>query len=83
MPPKTQSIRPNELAIIRQVFDNIDTDNSGTIEVAELAAAMKQIVPDATDEEIDEIFAQTDLDRNGTIEFEEFVKIIQTWLEDA
>lgn len=41
---------------------------------------MKEIVPDVTDEEVQEIFASTDKDKNGTIEFNEFLVIFSDWL---
>ena len=50
------------------------------IQISELAACMKEIVPDVTDDEIEEIFQATDKDKNGTIEFEEFLGVFSDWL---
>ena len=73
-------IPPQEVAIIKKVFDRIDGDGNGVIQVSELAASMKEIVPDVTDEEVEEIFNSTDKDKNGTIEFNEFLVIFSDWL---
>ena len=74
------NLSQQEIAIIKKVFDRIDDDGNGVIQISELAASMKEIVPDVTDEEIEEIFNSTDKDRNGTIEFNEFLMIFSDWI---
>ena len=54
------------------MFERIDHDGNGVIQVSELAESMKEIVPDVTDDEIEEIFQSTDKDKNGTISLDEF-----------
>lgn len=73
-------LSPQEISIIKKVFNRIDLDGNGVIQISELAASMKEIVPDVTDEEVQEIFASTDKDKNGTIEFNEFLVIFSDWL---
>ncbi|KAH7824503.1 putative EF-hand domain pair [Monocercomonoides exilis] len=73
-------LSPQEIAIIKKVFNRIDEDGNGVIQISELSKSMKEIVPDVTDDEVEEIFSSTDLDKNGTIEFNEFLRIFSDWM---
>ena len=67
-------IHPKEFQALRDQFNSIDTNLSGTIEAAELKAALKKS-PDShlTDAQIDEIVKQCDYDENGLINYHEFI----------
>eukprot|EP00611_Tribonema_gayanum_P025464 TRINITY_DN5797_c0_g1_i1.p1 TRINITY_DN5797_c0_g1~~TRINITY_DN5797_c0_g1_i1.p1 ORF type:complete len:745 (+),score=306.50 TRINITY_DN5797_c0_g1_i1:85-2319(+) len=61
---------------LRAVFDAVDVDGSGEIELSELTEALFRVDSGLTEEGVREIIAILDLDASNTISFEEFVKII-------
>ncbi|KAL3153909.1 hypothetical protein ABBQ32_013473 [Trebouxia sp. C0010 RCD-2024] len=62
-----------EISGLRQLFQSIDTDHSGTITVDELKVAMKNMGNKLREDELRELLATADVDGNGTIDYEEFV----------
>jgi hypothetical protein len=64
---------------LRKIFDDIDTDKSGTIETSELAAALKKAGKYPTDEQVKELLETFDEDKNGSLSFDEFQKMLQDW----
>jgi len=65
-----------EMAELRDVFANIDTDNSGSITLEELQVAMRRLGRDLSEADLQKILKQADLDGNGVIEFEEFLAVL-------
>lgn len=64
---------------LRELFDDIDHDKSGTISVSELGSAIQRIESRTPSEaDIREIMATVDTDNSGMIDFEEFVKMMGT-----
>jgi len=69
---------------MRQIFNTIDVDGSGTLDKTEIAALIKQLRPSramdiqlqAMDgkDEVAEIMAVMDVDGNGEVDFDEFAK---------
>ncbi len=59
-------------AEIRESFDLIDTDGSGSIDATELKVAMRALGFEPNKEEIKKMIADIDTDRSGTIDFNEF-----------
>jgi calcium-dependent protein kinase len=66
---------------LREVFDSIDTDKSGTLDVEELKSAFKTIGQDAADETIEKMFAIGDTDGDNSISFDEFKVIMLSDIE--
>lgn len=74
-----QEIDPSMLTdeALRKMFDEIDVDNSGTLEECELKLAIKQINPDATDDAIKMLMLQADTSGDGIITFDEYKVIMR------
>ena len=60
------------VAQLREAFDVIDHDRSGSIELHEFHAALESIEWSGR-EELGRIFEEMDTDKSGTIEFDEFL----------
>ena len=55
-----------------RVFEEIDTDQSGEIDVYELKTAFSRLGFDATAQEVKILLAEVDKDRNQVVDFSEF-----------
>ena len=62
---------------LRQLFDHIDLDGSGTLDRHEIEIAMRAAGKSMTDEQLDKVMAATDEDGNGDIDFAEFATILK------
>ena len=58
-----------------QIFDQIDTDKSGSLSVDEIKAAMVCLLGNAWD--LDTLFDSMDVDKNGEVSLEEFKSFLQ------
>ena len=67
---------------IKDAFDMIDTDGSGSIEVEELKIAMKALGFDTRKEETKKIIENLDKNKDGVISYEEFLDLLTTKLND-
>jgi Ca2+-binding EF-hand superfamily protein len=65
----------DHLKMLRDRFDGIDVDGSGSIDTEEFFEAMGENRSPITDR----LFSLIDLDGSGTIEFEEFIRILATY----
>ena len=54
------------------VFQQCDTDGSGTIDTEEVAALCKKLGVRLTEEELEDAIDKMDKDGNGTVEYDEF-----------
>jgi len=59
-----------------EAFHEIDTDKSGSIEEAELEAAIRAMDPNASSAKIRDMLDFADADGDGQVTFEEFKKIM-------
>ncbi|OKH11156.1 EF-hand domain-containing protein [[Limnothrix rosea] IAM M-220] len=59
-------------SVLRQLFSEIDTDNSGGINIKELKVFIKNIIPNFTDDQIEMMFNRADIIGNNMITYEEF-----------
>ncbi len=57
------------------MFDQIDSDKSGTLSVDEIKAAMVCLLGNAWD--MDTLFESMDVDKNGEVSLEEFKYFLQ------
>ena len=58
---------------LRECFENIDKDNSGTVDASEFTTLLRSSgLHHISDEEVGEIIAALDADGSGTLDFEEF-----------
>ena len=58
------------------LFNQFDTDNSGSITRSNIVTAMNKIGHDITQAELDEIMAEHDLEKNDVISFYEFKALL-------
>lgn len=63
------------LSDLRQSFDEIDTDKTGTITAGELQDSLKAVGFIPSDGQLKEIMSSMDKDKDGTISFEEYVQV--------
>ncbi|MCD9560253.1 Calcium-dependent protein kinase 17 [Datura stramonium] len=62
-----------EIMGLKQMFKNMDTDNSGTITLEELKQGLAKQGTKLSDFEIKQLMEAADADGNGTIDYEEFI----------
>ncbi|XP_057516082.1 calcium-dependent protein kinase 29 isoform X2 [Amaranthus tricolor] len=58
---------------LREMFNNIDTDRSGTITLQELKDGLARLGSTLTETEIQQLLEAADVDKNGTIDYIEFI----------
>jgi len=68
-----KTLSPDELEGLREMFKGFDTDNSGTISIAELQAGLRKKGSTAATEELQNLMNEIDIDGNGELDYEEFV----------
>jgi len=62
--------------VLKSAFSKVDTDNSGSIDKAELAELLKSTGENPSPEEVDKMFTEADTDKNGSIDFAEFLAVV-------
>lgn len=68
-----QNLSTDEITGMKELFKSIDTDNSGTITVAELRKAMTQWGHKISEAELQNLINVADVDGDGLIDYNEFV----------
>jgi calcium-dependent protein kinase len=68
-----KTLSPDELEGLREMFKSFDTDNSGTISIAELQAGLRKKGSSQATEELQQLMNEIDIDGNGELDYEEFV----------
>ncbi|KAM0068741.1 putative protein kinase CAMK-CDPK family [Helianthus debilis subsp. tardiflorus] len=68
-----ESLSEEEIAGLKQMFQMIDTDNSGHITFDELKAGLKRVGANLKESEIYDLMQAADVDDSGTIDYGEFV----------
>ena len=58
---------------MKELFNRIDRDHSGNLDLQETILFFKSITDDISDENIESIFNTLDTDGNKVIDFEEFM----------
>jgi hypothetical protein len=64
-----------ELAEIRQQFDQFDEDKNGHITASEIGNVLKALGESVPGYQIRDMIKEVDIDENGTVEFDEFVEM--------
>ncbi|XP_065050995.1 plastin-2-like [Rhopilema esculentum] len=72
------SIPEEELAELRESFNNFDLDGNGHITSQEIGNVMKSLGEDIPGYKLREIIKEVDSNQNGTVEFDEFLQIYKT-----
>eukprot|EP00475_Leptophrys_vorax_P030944 TRINITY_DN4668_c3_g1_i1.p1 TRINITY_DN4668_c3_g1~~TRINITY_DN4668_c3_g1_i1.p1 ORF type:complete len:364 (+),score=52.73 TRINITY_DN4668_c3_g1_i1:104-1093(+) len=68
-----ESLQEEEIRGLRELFEAMDTDRSGTITITELKDGLKKYGAHLSDDEIKQIMEETDIDHSGEIEYGEFL----------
>ncbi|XP_076959389.1 calcium-dependent protein kinase 1-like [Bidens hawaiensis] len=68
-----ESLSEEEIAGLKQMFQMIDTDNSGHITFDELKEGLKRVGANLKESEIYDLMQAADIDDSGTIDYGEFV----------
>ena len=67
-------------AQLRAVFDEFDTDGSGSVDTAEIQAMTAKLGMTFSTEEIEAMVRDADTNGNGVLEFDEFEQVIKAHL---
>ncbi|KAK6939303.1 Protein kinase domain [Dillenia turbinata] len=68
-----ENLSEEEIKGLRQLFNNMDTDRSGTITLEELRVGLSRLGSKLTETEIKQLMDAADVDKNGTIDYIEFI----------
>lgn len=68
-----ENLNEEEIKGLKQMFANIDTDNSGTITYEELKAGLAKLGSKLTEAEVKQLMEAADVDGNGSIDYVEFI----------
>lgn len=68
-----ENMSEEDIKGLRQMFDNIDTDRSGSITYDELRTGLSKLGSKLNEAEIQQLMEAADVDNNGTIEYTEFI----------
>lgn len=61
---------------LKQVFEEIDDNDSGSLSKRELGKALEQLRVDVTSREIDLLFDRFDEDNSGELDYKEFLRLL-------
>ncbi|XP_052198562.1 calcium-dependent protein kinase 20-like [Diospyros lotus] len=67
------SLSEEEIAGLKEMFNMIDTDNSGQITLEELKRGLERVGANLKESEINGLMQAADIDNSGTIDYSEFI----------
>ncbi|TVU15236.1 hypothetical protein EJB05_38745, partial [Eragrostis curvula] len=68
-----ENLSPEELKGLKQMFNNMDTDKSGTITVEELKEGLRKLGSEISEAEVEKLVEAVDLNKSGSIDYTEFL----------
>ncbi|KAI3464780.1 hypothetical protein Pfo_021443 [Paulownia fortunei] len=68
-----ENLSEEEIKGLKQMFNNMDTDGSGTITYEELRTGLSKLGSRLSETEIQQLMEAADVDKNGTIDYIEFI----------
>ncbi|TQD97886.1 hypothetical protein C1H46_016411 [Malus baccata] len=68
-----ENLSEEEIHGLKEMFNNIDTDGSGSITLEELKTGLTRLGSKLTETEIKQLMDAADIDKNGTIDYTEFI----------
>lgn len=77
-----QDLRRDNVIQLREMFDHLDEDGSGTIEIDELKSAMASLGGQVDYSHVLEQFSCIDTDGSGSIDFDEFLAVMTSDMVD-
>merc|ERR1719278_893800 len=72
-----EQLPEDQIQKLREMFDILDDDHSGEMNVEELSNTMRYLGLKMTEQEVENILKEFDDDGSGLIEFEEFMVLIK------
>eukprot|EP01114_Cavostelium_apophysatum_P010076 TRINITY_DN234_c0_g1_i1.p1 TRINITY_DN234_c0_g1~~TRINITY_DN234_c0_g1_i1.p1 ORF type:complete len:616 (-),score=181.31 TRINITY_DN234_c0_g1_i1:97-1944(-) len=66
----------DQIDAFHEAFRQFDTDNSGSIDVKELGAAMKNLGETISEADLKKQIAEVDTDKSGTVDWPEFLAVL-------
>ncbi|TVU14899.1 hypothetical protein EJB05_38396 [Eragrostis curvula] len=68
-----ENLSPEEIKGLKQMFNNMDTDKSGTITVEELKDGLRKLGSKISEAEVQKLMEAVDVDKSGSIDYTEFL----------
>ncbi|GJN26750.1 hypothetical protein PR202_gb14708 [Eleusine coracana subsp. coracana] len=68
-----ENLSPEEIKGLKQMFNNMDTDKSGTITVEELKEGLTKLGSKISEAEVQKLMEAVDVDKSGSIDYTEFL----------
>ncbi|KAJ0967883.1 hypothetical protein J5N97_024800 [Dioscorea zingiberensis] len=68
-----ENLSEDEIKGLKQMFKNMDTDQSGTITYDELKAGLSRLGSKLTENEVKQLMDAADVDKSGSIDYIEFI----------
>ncbi|XP_061350151.1 calcium-dependent protein kinase 29-like isoform X2 [Gastrolobium bilobum] len=68
-----ENLSEEEIIGLKQMFNNMDTDRSGTITYEELKSGLSRLGSKLSESEIKQLMDAADVDQSGTIDYQEFI----------
>ncbi|XP_020237359.1 calcium-dependent protein kinase 19-like [Cajanus cajan] len=68
-----ESLPEEEKNGLKQMFNNMDTDRSGTITLEELKSGLSRLGSQLSESKVKQLMYAADIDKNGTIDYIEFI----------
>ncbi|XP_051218651.1 calcium-dependent protein kinase 12 [Lolium perenne] len=68
-----ENLSPEEIKGLKQMFNNMDTDKSGTITVEELKIGLTKLGSKISEAEVQKLMEAVDVDKSGSIDYTEFL----------
>ncbi|CAN6276587.1 unnamed protein product [Urochloa humidicola] len=68
-----ENLSAEEIKGLKQMFNNMDTDNSGTITVEELKEGLRKLGSKISEAEVQKLMEAVDVDKSGSIDYTEFL----------
>nr|AGJ83805.1 calcium-dependent protein kinase 1a [Vitis amurensis] len=68
-----ENLSEEDIKGLKQMFNNMDTDRSGTITFEELKTGLSRLGSKLSELEIKQLMDAVDVDRNGTLDYTEFI----------
>ncbi|XP_031405501.1 calcium-dependent protein kinase 29 [Punica granatum] len=68
-----ENLSEEDIKGLRQMFNNMDTDGSGTITFEELKTGLSRLGSKLSEAEMKQLMDAADVDKNGTIDYIEFI----------
>ncbi|KAL2468206.1 calcium-dependent protein kinase 29 [Forsythia ovata] len=70
-----ENLSEEDIKGLKQMFDNMDTDGSGTITFEELKTGLSMLGSKLSEAEIRQLMEAADVDKNGSIDYIEFITV--------